>query len=132
MDLSIVLSEIHDKVADYKVRSLHMKKEELQKLRDELSALNTTLAYMNADFYEDSLASEFKRKIEVAKAAERLLFEKKAKSSAEAERKALIECEPFYIDERTASSANTRCKLIKEQVNTVINSIASRLHISNE
>jgi len=132
MDLKTVLSEIHKKIEEYNATALHLTRADIQKYRDELSHLNATLSYFNADFYEDYVKAVFKRKLGVAKKAEELLKSKQAKSSTHADRMAIIACEQLYEDEAISDSANTRCKLIREQVSGVLNSIASRMNIPHD
>ena len=119
MELKDVLFEIRKKIDEYNTTSLHLTRTEIQKYRDELSHLNATLSY-------------FKRKLGVAKKAEELLKSKQAKSSTHADRMAIIACEQLYEDEAISDSANTRCKLIREQVSGVLNSIASRMNIPHD
>lgn len=129
MKLENILSEIMERVNEYKNESFSLKKERIQTIRDELSSLNVVLANINADLYEEALGAEFERKINVAKQAELILKEKRAKSSTEADKKALIECEPYFRREKEANAANNKAKLIRETVNGVLHSIASRLNI---
>ena len=132
MNLATVLSEIRKITDEYNSTSLHLTRQQIQKYRDDLSHLNATLAYFNADFYEDYVKAVFNRKLGVAKKAEELLKSREAKSSAQAERMAMVACEELYEQETLADSANTRCKLIREQVGAVLNSIASRMNIPHE
>ena len=129
MDLNTLLNVILALVEKYNTLSFSMTREELQRIRDELSALNVTLANLNADYYEDAAQAEFLRKIGVAKKAEELQKDRKAASSTRADKMAMIECEHLFINEIAADATNTRCRLIREQKNKVVNAIASRLHI---
>ena len=50
MDLNTLLNVILALVEKYNTLSFSMTREELQRIRDELSALNVTLANLNADY----------------------------------------------------------------------------------
>jgi len=129
MTFTELLSEILDKIDEYNHRGFDMDKKELQKVRDELSCLSTTLANFSADFFDDVIEATFNKKILTAKHSQKLIDDKEEKTSAASERRAFIINEAYYRDEVDAEKLLNRSKVILHNAEKVINSIASRLNI---
>lgn len=123
-----LLTEINALVRDYKDTCTSIPREKVQDYRDKLSHLSVTLSHYAADFYEDALGAEMRRKIEEARETDRLLESKECKSQATAALKARVTCEKYYLEEVQTEALSKRAFFIRETVSQVLNSISSRLH----
>lgn len=125
MDFSTLLNEIMTLVNDYKSTASTLSRKDVQEYRDNLASLSVTLAVYAADFYEDAIGAEIKRKIAVARETDSLLEEVKTISKAEI--RAMVTCEQFFLTEASCQSLHNRAKFVREQINHVLNSMASRM-----
>ena len=122
-----LLHEIVTKVENYNLVCGSAEKKEIQKIRDELSALSVTLAVYHADYHEMSIGDTMRRKINEAKEVEKLLSSGEVKALGRAELKAKVNVEKYYEQEVSSEGLTVRSKFIREQVNQVLHSIASRI-----
>jgi len=95
--------------------------------RDKLSVLSYRVAQEQADYNEQFLLTEMKRKIFVAKHIEEAMKQALKPAFNRIESQALIAAEEILDEEKTNEALTKRCSLILNQINKVLDAMNQRV-----
>lgn len=95
--------------------------------RDKLSVLSYRVAQEQADYNEQFLLTEMKRKIVVAKFIDTTMSQAAKPSFNRVEIQALITAEEILDEEKTNEALTKRCSLILSQINKVLDAMNQRV-----
>lgn len=133
MNFQEALQEITTIRQEYISQCTSLPLDKIQYYRDKLSDLAATLSVYRADFFEDHVGSVVRRKIAFARECDRIMSadgKKVAKNVAEL--KATLFCESLMLEEAQNEALLNRARFVVEQVDQILNSIASRMSSMNK